>query len=125
MGFDRQKVYETADEFFALDDRDVDYRVVMKLSRPAAIDVCAAAADHGLLVAKIEGGIAQGNTFEARLDAIWDGADPPLDDEQVRANNLRGADFIRNCVDYYNAFIITDAPLDLASQMKRPRLSDN
>lgn len=112
MGFDRQKVYETAAAFFDLDERDVDYRVVMKLGRPAAIDVCAAAVDHGLLVAKIEGGIARANTFEARLDAIWDGADPPLGAEQAQTNNLRAADFIRSCADDYNAFIITAAPLE-------------
>jgi len=111
MSFNRNKVYETADEFFDLDERDLDYRVVMKLSRNAAIDVCAAAADHGLLVAKIEGGIARGKTFEARLDAIWDGADPPIDYEGATTNNLRAADFMRSCVDDYNAFIITDAPL--------------
>jgi hypothetical protein len=106
MGVDRVKVYETASEFF-----DLDGGVVMKLARTAAIDVCRSAADHGLLIAKVEGGIDRGGTFEARLDAIWDGADPPIDHANAQANNLRAADFIRAQSDEYNVFILTDAPL--------------
>ena len=106
MAVDRLKVYETARDFF-----DLDGGVVMKLTRSAAVDVCRSAADHGLLVAKIEGGIDRGGTFEARLDAIWDGADPPIDYDSGRENNLRAADFICSQNDEYNAFIVTDAPL--------------
>jgi hypothetical protein len=102
-GIDRVKVYETASEFF-----DLEGSVVMKLTRSAAIDVCRSAVDRGLLVAKIEGGIDRGGTFEARLDAIWDGADPPIDHDSAQANNLRAADFIRAQRDEYNAFIITE-----------------
>ena len=106
MGIDRMKVYQTAKNFF-----DIGGGAVMKLTRAAAIDVCCGAAERGLLVAKIEGGIDRGGIFEARLDAIWDGADPPIDYDRARANNLSAAQFIGAQSDEYNAFIVTDAPL--------------
>jgi hypothetical protein len=106
MSVDRLKVYESASDFF-----DLDGGVVMKLTWSAALDVCRDAAEHGLLVVRIEGGIDREGTFEARLDAIWDGADPPIDHRTAQANNVRAADFIRAQNDEYNAFIITDALL--------------
>jgi hypothetical protein len=106
MSVDRQKLYDSARDYF-----DLDGSVVMKLSRSAAINVCREAAARGLLVVKIEGGINRGRTFEARLDAIWDGVDPPIDADMAEQNNLRAANFISAQAKDYNAFIITDAPL--------------
>jgi hypothetical protein len=106
MSVDRQKLYDNAKDFF-----DLDGSVVMQLTRDAAIDVCRDAASRGLLIVKIEGGIAGDKTFEARLDAIWDGADPPIDYDLAEQNNLRAADFIHSQTEAYNAFIITDSPL--------------
>ena len=106
MSVDRQKLYDHARDYF-----DLDGSVVMQLSRSAAINVCREAVARGLLVVKIEGGIKRGRTFEARLDAIWDGVDPPIDAGTAEQNNLRAANFIRAQVKDYNAFIITDAPL--------------
>ncbi|WP_244102159.1 hypothetical protein [Burkholderia ambifaria] len=74
MNIDRSRVYDSADDFFSLDGS-----IVMKLSTEAAIAVCEQAAQHGLVVARIEGGIWHFPGFEARLDCIWDGADPPID----------------------------------------------
>ena len=56
---------------------------------------------------KIEGGIWSDGTFEARMDAIWDGADPPVKGKDAHENNLAAANFIRSQDPSYNAFIIT------------------
>jgi len=114
MGVDRSKLYENAQDFFNLQGG-----VVMKLSRDAAIDVCRSAATRGLLVVMIEGGISRGGTFEARLDAIWKGGDPPVDNELAEQNNLLAANFIHSQCKAYNAFIITDAPLTGYRHRKR------
>ena len=106
MSVDRQKLYNSASDYF-----DLGGSVVMQLSRAAAIDVCRKAAAKGLLVVRIEGGIKRDRTFEARLDAIWDGTDPPIDPDKAEQNNLRAADFIHLQHRDYNAFIVTDAPL--------------
>ena len=44
--------YELSDDFFALDGS-----VVMKLSAGAAIAVCEQAIQHGLVIARVEGGV--------------------------------------------------------------------
>lgn len=107
MSVNRQKLYHSATDYF-----DLDGSVVMRLSRGAAINVCRQAAARGLLIVMIEGGIRRpDNTLEARLDAIWKGADPPIDLDEAEQNNSRAADFISSQVEDYNAFIITDAPL--------------
>ena len=102
MIVDRQKLYDKAMDFF-----DLAGNAVMKLSRKAAADACRNAALQGVLVVKIEGGIWRNGTFEARLDAIWNGADPPTSKEIACRNNLNAADFIRSQDASYNAFIIT------------------
>jgi hypothetical protein len=107
MSIDHSKLYENARDYF-----DLGGDVVMKLSRDAAIDVCRQAGARGLLVVRIEGGIRRPDrTFEARLDAIWDGAEPPINPDKAEQNNTKAADFIRSQTTDYNAFIITDAPL--------------
>ena len=100
----RQKLFDKATDFL-----DGGGNAVMKLSRKAAIDACLNAAPRGLVVVKIEGGIWRNGTFEARLDAIWDGADPPIEKENAGRNNLNAAEFIRCQDDTYNAFILTAA----------------
>jgi hypothetical protein len=107
MVTDRQKLYHGSKDFF-----DRDGNAVMKLSREAAVAVCLNAVRRGLLILKIEGGIwAEGTfeagTFEARLDAIWDGADPPVAEIEASENNRAAADFIRSQPRSHNAFIIT------------------
>jgi Colicin-E5 Imm protein len=106
MEVDRQKVYCNASDFFGSHGN-----AVMKLSRDAATDLCRYAADHGLVLAKVEGGIFQDGSFEARLDAIWDGADPPITRDDAHKNNLSAASFIQSSDKEYNAFIITSSPL--------------
>ena len=106
MSVDRQKLYESSVEYF-----DLGGSVVMKLSRNAALEVCGAAAGHDLLIVMIEGGIKDQRGFEARLDAIWKGADPPANHDLAERNNAEAADFIRSQDALYNAFIVTDAPL--------------
>lgn len=102
MKIDRQKLYHAGKDFF-----DLDGNAVMKLGRETAIEVCLDATREGLLVLKIEGGIWSNSTFEARLDAVWDGADPPVEKKEVYKNNLAAANFIRSQPHNYNAFIIT------------------
>ncbi len=102
MKVNRQKLYHRGADFFALDGN-----AVMKLSREAAIEACLDAASQGLVAIKIEGGIWSDGTFEARMDAIWDGADPPVKRKDAHENNLAAANFIRSQDPSYNAFIIT------------------
>ena len=103
---DRQKLYDDAKAFFELDGN-----AVMKLSRRAAIDVCRGAAGKGVVIVKVEGGISSDDKFEARLDAIWDGADPPMDQHEADKNNRRAAAFIRSADATYNAFVVTASPV--------------
>lgn len=102
MKVDRQKLYREGNDFF-----DLDGNAVMKLGREAAIAVCLDAASKGLLVLKVEGGIWSNGTFEARLDAIWDGADPPVEEKDAVANNRAAVNFIQFQHPGYNAFIVT------------------
>jgi hypothetical protein len=102
MVIDRQKLYRGSPDFF-----DHDGNAVMKLSREAAIAVCHDAARQGLVILKVEGGIWADGTFEARLNAVWDGAEPPITKNDVSANNHAAANFIRSQPPSYNAFIIT------------------
>jgi Colicin-E5 Imm protein len=105
MTIDRQKLYHAGKDFF-----DHDGNAVMKLSREAAIAVCLDAARQGLLTVRIEGGIWADGTFEARLDAIWDGADPPVAENDASENNRAAANFIQSQPPNYNAFVITALP---------------
>ena len=83
----------------------------MKLSADAAIEVCLVAADHGLVVARIEGGIWHHPGFEARVDCIWDGSDPPISPSGAVSNNKRAASFIAEERSEHDSFVITAPPL--------------
>ncbi|RKP43277.1 colicin immunity protein [Trinickia fusca] len=98
--------YEEAEDFFALQGS-----IVMKLTTEAAIGVCEQAAQRGLLVSRIEGGIWHNPGFEARIDCIWDGGDPPLDVQAAHENNLAAIEFIRSELPEHDAFIITSLPI--------------
>lgn len=102
MKVNRQHRYESSNEFFALGGS-----VIMKLSRDAAVDVCELAAQCGLVVARIEGGIWHFPGFEARLDCIWDGVDPPVELKVAEENNMEAANFIRSESEIHDVFIIT------------------
>lgn len=102
MTIDRRKLYVTPKDFF-----DLDGSAVMKLGRDAATELCQKALAYELLIVKIEGGIWRDATFEARLDAIWDGREPPIANNVAKKNNLQAASFIDSCDKNYNAFIIT------------------
>ncbi|WP_321924970.1 colicin immunity protein [Paraburkholderia guartelaensis] len=79
----------------------------MKLTTEAANDVCKKAAAHGLLVARIEGGIWHAPGFEARVDCIWDGEDPPTTSNAAIENNRRAAAFICEESGEHDTFILT------------------
>ncbi|MDR0780002.1 MAG: colicin immunity protein [Pseudomonadales bacterium] len=96
------QLYESSDDFFTLGGS-----AVMQLSTNAAISVCERAAQQGLVVARIEGGIWHSPGFEARIDCIWDGVDPPVDFEAADRNNLIAAEFIRSESQVHDAFIVT------------------
>jgi hypothetical protein len=107
MTVDHGRLYDAAEDFF-----DLKGSVVMKLTPAAAIEVCKEAARRGLVVARIEGGIWHNPGFEARLDCIWDGADPPLDRQEAEANNVLAAEFVRSESGIHGAFILTAPPLE-------------
>ncbi|ARK45510.1 toxin-immunity protein system imunity protein CdiI [Burkholderia pseudomallei] len=102
MNIDLQRRYDSSDDFFSLGGS-----VVMKLSADAAIAVCERAGQHGLVVARIEGGIWHFPGFEARLDCIWDGIDPPVDVGVAEQNNLAAAEFVRSESQEHDVFVVT------------------
>lgn len=107
MEFERDKLYDIAEDFFSAQGSGV-----MKLSPEAAITVCLTASMRGFVVARVEGGIWHNPGFEARLDCIWDGADPPMDVATANRNNLDAAEFIREESKVHSIFIITAPPID-------------
>jgi hypothetical protein len=102
MKIDYGKRYDSPEKFFELGGS-----VVMQLSMPAAIAVCEQAVGRGLVVARIEGGIWHYPGFEARIDCIWDGVDPPVDLNEAERNNILAANFIRSESVVHDVFIIT------------------
>jgi hypothetical protein len=103
---DRSTRYSNPEDFFTLNGS-----VIMKLTTEAAIGVCERAAQRGMLVSRIEGGIWWSPGFEARIDCIWDGAEPPLDMQAAHENNLMAIGFIRSELPEHDAFIITSLPI--------------
>lgn len=103
---DRGRLYTTADDFF-----DLRGHAVMKLTAEAAVAVCEQAARRGFVIVLVEGGISREREFEARLDCIWQGAEPPIDLQGADANNRLASAFISEQSAAHNAFILTEAPL--------------
>ena len=99
--------YESADDFF-----DMNGSVVMKMSANSATAVCNLAGARGLVITRVEGGIWHDPGFEARIDCIWDGVDPPINFEIVIENNFAAAEFIKKETPEHDVFILTVAPLD-------------
>jgi hypothetical protein len=106
MKGDRTRLYDSSYDFFELDGTDV-----MTLTSTAAQDVCRKALEHGVVVVRIEGGIWHNPGFEARLDCIWDGVDPPVSETEAAINNARALEMIREESEVHDGFIITTAPL--------------
>jgi hypothetical protein len=102
MNIDLQRRYDSPEDFFALGGS-----VVMKLSTDAAITVCEWAAKRGLVIARIEGGIWHFPGFEARIDCIWDGEEPPVDICVAEQNNTVAAAFIRSESQAHDVFVVT------------------
>jgi len=86
---DRSRRYTGPEGFFSLHGS-----VIMKLSAAAAIAVCEQAAQRGIVVARVEGGIWHNPQFEARIDCIWDGADAPIGRQAAHEKNLMALKFI-------------------------------
>jgi hypothetical protein len=103
---ERVKLYEAAEDFYELEGN-----IVMILTPSAAAEVCLMAAEQDLVVFRVEGGFWHAPGFEARLDCIWDGADPPISVEDAAANNRAAAEYIRVKSDIHNAFVVSAAPL--------------
>lgn len=106
MTKDRAALYRSAHEFF-----EYGGNAVMKLTRPAAKDVCREAAGRGLVVERVEGGIWHSPGFEARVDCIWDGIDLPVDKPTATQNNLEAEQFILGDCPDCDTFILTLAPM--------------
>jgi hypothetical protein len=107
MEFDRRKLYDTAEDFFKLGGN-----AAMILTPTAAIKVCLSASTRGLLVARIEGGLWHHPGFEARLDCIWDGVDPPVDSVTSTRNDFAAAEFVREESSMHDCFVVTVCPLN-------------
>ncbi|WP_332450958.1 colicin immunity protein [Burkholderia ubonensis] len=103
---DPWRCYADAEDFFSLRGS-----IVMKLTTEAAIGVCERAAERGLLISRVEGGIWRHPGFEARVDCIWDGAEPPLDTTTAHENNMAAIEFIRSELPVHDTFIITSLPI--------------
>ena len=80
------------------------------LSTSAAIEVCKFAADEGLVIARIEGGVYNDGEFMPRVACIWDGVDPPVSILRARRNNQDAAKFVETESSEHNAFVITAPP---------------
>ena len=106
MKGDRRRLYADEQDFYALEGS-----VAMKLTPEASVAVCRSAAGHGLVIARIEGGIWHDPGFEARYDCIWDGADPPLSAEAAQVNNDAAKEFIEKQREIHGAFILTAPPI--------------
>lgn len=102
MNIDLQQRYDSSDDFFSLGGS-----VVMKVSANAAVAICERAAQRGLVIARVEGGIWHAPGFEARLDCIWDGVDPPVDQRTAEQNNHAAAEFVRTEQAVHDVFVIT------------------
>jgi len=107
MSINKTHKYEEAEPFFELGGS-----VVMILGAEAAISVCLLAASRGRVVARVEGGIWHSPGFEARVDCIWDGIDPPTSREQADENNQLAAQFIRDEAGVHDSFVITAPTID-------------
>ena len=105
MKFNKAIVYTSSNDFFELDGS-----VSMKLDAYAAQNVCIEAIKYELVVVKIEGGIWHTPWFEARLDCIWNGIDPPISKSKAIINNAKALDMIYKESEC-DTFIITVAPL--------------
>jgi hypothetical protein len=84
----------------------------LKLTREAARTACLQASDRGYAVVRIEAGIWRNPGFEARVDGIWDGANPPLGQKEANAQNLQAARNIEHEQAEYDTFILTVAPIE-------------
>ena len=100
------ELHDSANIFFAAGGRGT-----LKFTPDAAVKICLSAATLGYVVARIEGGIWHSPGFEARLDCIWDGADPPISLLQAQENNAAAAHFIKAESALHNAFVLTAPPL--------------
>jgi Colicin-E5 Imm protein len=107
MEFDRNKLYDSPENFFSAQGSGV-----MKLTPAAAIKVCLSASTRGLLVARIEGGLWHNPGFEARTDCIWDGVDPPVNTATATKNDVDAAEFVREEGSEHNCFVVTAPPVD-------------
>jgi hypothetical protein len=105
MGVDPKTLYAESEAFFRLSGS-----ATMKLTPVAAQGVCLASSVKGYVVVRVEGGIWHSPGFEARVDCIWDGSDPPLASEETKSNNALAAEFVLGESAVHNAFIITVAP---------------
>lgn len=102
MKINPSRRYDSPEDFFYLGGS-----VVMKLSADCAIAICEQAAGRGFVVSRIEGGIWHAPGFEARLDCIWDGVDPPTDRSAAEQNNTAAAEFVRDERYLHDVYVIT------------------
>ena len=114
MKVDTRKIYADPNEFYVLEGS-----FAMILEPQAAMSVCESSFDHGQLISRIEGGIWSDNKFQPRGDCIWDGADPPIRDEDARTNNAAASRFIKMQVMDINAFVLTTALIKNSRQDQR------
>lgn len=107
MKIDLQRRYDSLNEFFILGGS-----AVMKLTADAAIAICEKAIEHALIISRVEGGIWHSPGFEARLDCIWDGIDPPVRQVAAKQNNHAASKFIRSASDTHDVFVLTASPIE-------------
>jgi len=104
-------LYNNYEDFFNLNGN-----CTMMLTTQATIDVCMHAAEKGLVIWRIEGGIWRyanespdgKDGMEVRLDCIWDSQSKgENNEEEAHKNNLRAVEFINEEKTIHNAYMIT------------------
>ncbi|WP_422649918.1 colicin immunity protein [Cupriavidus sp. H18C1] len=83
-----------------------------KLSTAAAVAGFEKAIEYGLVIARVEGGIWHEPGFEARIDCIWDGDEPPVAPNAARRNNRLAAEVVRSEGAVHDVFVITASTLN-------------
>ena len=99
----RSERFDDANYFF-----EVNGSAWMRLTRGAAIAVTHQAANESFVVVAVEGGIWQNPGFMSQLDAIWHSKDdPPCSKQDAILINRQASNFIENCSDRVETFILT------------------
>jgi hypothetical protein len=106
---DKSKIYGDPEDFFRLKGN-----VIMTLTPSAAQKVCLLAAERGLTIIGVDGGIIRDDgKIQSRIDCSWCTQNPPpLSKEAAHRNNMRAYDDIEMEKKVHDAFLLTVRKID-------------